>query len=184
MADFNEEINNKNNINTDNKEDKLNPCRCPKCYLIPSIMMYEEENKLKLSFKCVNNHEFKEEINNLYNKSKIDIDNVECKICNNKKLKNRFYLCSECNNFYWKKYKNENKKENNNHLCININKCDSRCKIHNKDLIRYCEEYKNNIVIIVLNYINVRNIMKLNINIKLKKTRKISKFFIFFFQFT
>ena len=60
MADLNEEINNKDNITNYNKEDKLNPCRCPKCYLIPSIMMYEEENKLKLSFKCVNNHEFKE----------------------------------------------------------------------------------------------------------------------------
>ena len=36
MADLNEEINNKDNITNYNKEDKLNPCRCSKCYLIPN----------------------------------------------------------------------------------------------------------------------------------------------------
>ena len=29
-----------NNININNN-DRLNPCRCPKCYLIPSITIYE-----------------------------------------------------------------------------------------------------------------------------------------------
>ena len=53
MADLNEEQNENNinnNINVDNKN-RLNPCRCPECYSIPLIMMYEEENKLKLKFK-------------------------------------------------------------------------------------------------------------------------------------
>ncbi len=126
MADLNIEINDKeNNVN---KEEKMNPCRCPKCYLIPSIKMYEEENELKLEFICGNNHKYKDEFNKLYNNSKINMDNIECKICNIKKLKNKFYLCAECNNFYCKKCKNEHSKENNNHLCININKYDARCK--------------------------------------------------------
>ena len=139
MADLNIEIND----NIQNNEKKLIPCRCPSCYLIPSITMYEEENNLKLKFKCSNNHEFDDEFNTLYKKSKIDLDNKECNICNVKKLKNKFYFCSICNNFYCKKCKNEHKKENN-HLCININKYDSRCKIHNKDLIGYCKEHKMN----------------------------------------
>ena len=101
--------------------------------------MYEEENKLKLRFKCSNNHEYNEEYESLYKKSKIEMENIECKICNNKKLKNKFYICVKCNNFYCKKCKNEHKKENN-HLCININKYDSRCKIHNKDLVGYYKE--------------------------------------------
>ena len=126
-----------------NKEAKINPCRCPKCFLIPSIKIYEEDNKLKLNFICPNNHEFNELFESLYNKSKIDIENIQCKICNNKKLKNKFYLCNECNNFYCKKCKKEHNKEKN-HLCININKCDSVCKIHNKDLLGYCEEHKKN----------------------------------------
>ena len=75
--------------------------------------MYEEENKLKLKFVCPNNHEFNEEYDSLYKKSKIDFDNIECKKCNNKKLKNKFYICFVCKNFYCKKCKNEHKKENN-----------------------------------------------------------------------
>ena len=142
MDNSNIEINNKTN-DIYGEENKLIPCRCPSCYLIPSITMYEEENNLKLKFKCSNNHEFDDEFNTLYKKSKIDIDNIECKKCNNKKLKNKFYLCKDCNNFYCKKCKIEHKKENN-HLCININKYDSRCKIHNKDLVGYCEEHKKN----------------------------------------
>ena len=94
MADLNEELN--ENINNDNNfnvnENRLNPCRCPECYLIPSITMYEEENKLKLRFICPNGHEFNEEYESLYKKSKIEFDNIECKKCNNKRLKNKFYL--------------------------------------------------------------------------------------------
>ena len=70
MADLNDEINEKDNNNNSSREEILNPCRCPECYLIPSIKMYEEENKLKLSFKCANNHEFKDEFNNLYKRAK------------------------------------------------------------------------------------------------------------------
>ena len=146
MADLNEETNenNINNIIINNDDNRLNPCRCPECYLIPSISMYEEENKLKLRFKCPNNHEYKEEYESLYKKSKIDFENIECKICNNKKLKNKFYICVICNNFYCKKCRNEHRKENSNHLCININKYDSRCKIHNKDLVGYYKEENKN----------------------------------------
>ena len=137
MADLNVEINNLNNNNDINNENKLNPCRCPECYLIPSITMYEEENKLKLKFKCPNDHEYNEEYESLYKKSKIEFDNIECKKCNNKRLKNKFYICVECQNFYCKKCKNEHSKENDKHKCININKYDSRCKKHNKDLVGY-----------------------------------------------
>ena len=140
MADLNIDINDKENNN--NKEEIINPCRCPECYLIPLITIYEEKNKLKLKFKCQNNHEFNEDYDSLYKKSKFD--NIECKKCNIKKLKNKFYICSVCYNFYCKKCKNEHKKENNNHLCININKYDSRCKIHNKDLVGYCEKHCKN----------------------------------------
>ena len=125
------------------KEEKINPCRCPECFLIPSITMYEEENKIKLKFICPNNHEFNEDFESLHKKSKIDIENIQCKICNNKKSNNKFYLCNECSNFFCKKCKNEHTKKNN-HLCINITKCDSRCKKHNKDLLGYCQEHKKN----------------------------------------
>ena len=148
MAELNDEINNidnnDNNMNNINNDDDNIPCRCPKCFLIPSIKLIEEENELKLCFKCENGHEFKEEFNSLYKKSKIKMENIECKKCNNKKMKNKFYICVECKNFYCKKCKNEHRKENNNNLLININKYDSRCKKHNKDLVGYCNEHKKN----------------------------------------
>ena len=81
MAELNEEINNSENSNNIVKnDDRLDICRCPECYLVPSIRMYEEENKLKLNFKCVNNHEYNEDFNVLYEKSKIDIENIKCKV--------------------------------------------------------------------------------------------------------
>ena len=148
MADLNEEqnennININNNINVNN-ENRLNPCRCPECYSIPLITMYEEDNKLKLKFKCPNDHEYNEEYESLYKKSKIEFDNIECKKCNNKRLKNKFYICVKCRNFYCKKCKNEHSKENDKHKCININKYDSRCKKHNKDLVGYYKEKNKN----------------------------------------
>ena len=50
MADLNIEINSQQNKNDNNIENANIPCRCPECYLIPSITIYEEENKLKLKF--------------------------------------------------------------------------------------------------------------------------------------
>lgn len=126
-----------------NKEEMMIPCRCPECYLIPLITLNEENNKLTLKFTCPNEHVFNDAFNVLYNKSKLYKDTLFCKQCSVKKLNNKFYRCCKCNNFYCEKCKVEHTKENN-HLCININKFDSRCKIHNKDLVGYCEEHKKN----------------------------------------
>ena len=108
MADLNIEINSQQNKNNNNIENANILCRCPEYYLIPSITMFEEENILKLKFISPSNHEFKDEFNNLYNKSKIDFENTECKTCNNT---NKFYLCSKCNNFILKNVKMSIKKK-------------------------------------------------------------------------
>ena len=90
MADLNVEINDNNNIV---EEEKLNPCRCPECHLIPLITMYKDNNNnLKLKFICSNNHEFNEDFKILHEKSKLDFDNINCKTCNIKKLKNKLKL--------------------------------------------------------------------------------------------
>ena len=106
MANLNEKLNDKEknniNINSKIKEDLINPCRCPKCFLIPLISLYQEENKLKLKFICPNSHEYNEEYDSLYIKSKKDFEKIECKIYNNKKIKNKLYLCNKCNNFFVK----------------------------------------------------------------------------------
>ena len=39
MDDLNEEIIDNEKNKTINQEEKLYPCRCPECYLIPSITM-------------------------------------------------------------------------------------------------------------------------------------------------
>ena len=172
MADLNDENNNNNDILNEQKKD--NPCRCPECHLIPSISMYEEENKLKLKFLCPNNHEFNEDFNTLYKKSKLDLNNIECKICNLKKLKNKFYFCSKCYNFYCKKCKNEHTKENN-HNCINITKFDSKCSIHNKDYVGYCEEHKKNYCDYCSNYLHKFKRHKLIYDEEMNKYEEIIK---------
>ena len=142
MTDLNSKEENIDNIYK--KEEILRPCRCPNCYLIPFITLYEENNELKMKFKCPNKHEYDKDFESLYNMSKIDLDNLICHKCSMKKLNNKFYICSQCNKFYCKKCKNEHKNENNDHLLINFKKYDSRCKEHNKDLIGYCEEHNKN----------------------------------------
>ena len=147
MEDLNNDINSSEKSKDDiiiKKDISKISSRCPKCYLIPSIRIYEEQNKLKLYFKCGNNHEFKDDFTSLYNQSKIDFDNITCKICSIKKLDKKFYICNECKNFFCNKCRIEHIEKNSNHLCLNLNKYDSRCKIHNKDLIGYCDEHQMN----------------------------------------
>ena len=94
MSELNDKINNNknndNNVNNINNDNDNIPCRCPKCFFdtINKIDRRGKLIKIILYYKCENEYEFKEEFNSLCKKSKIKIENIECKKCNNKKLKN------------------------------------------------------------------------------------------------
>ena len=82
--------------------------RCPKCFLVPFINIINKENKLFMSIKCINDHNYLKPFDEMENISKINsISNYSCVLCeneNNKLLSNIFYYCSNCYKFYCYKH--------------------------------------------------------------------------------
>ena len=65
----------------DNKE-----YRCPKCSLIPFINIFTNENKLFMSIKCTNNHNYSKTFDEMEKISKTNsISNYSCALCENYK---------------------------------------------------------------------------------------------------
>ena len=81
-----------------------NVYRCPKCSIIPFINIFTNENKLFMSMKCTNNHNYSKTFDEMEKISKINpIPNISCVLCeseNNKKLSNVHYYCSNCYKFF------------------------------------------------------------------------------------
>ena len=121
--------------------------RCPKCSIIPFINIFTSENKLFMSTKCTNNHNyskpFDEDGKYFYNL----ISNYSCVLCeneNNKQLSNVYYYCSNCNKFYCFKHgETDNLKEGHKiFFTKNFNSC---CIEHNGNtVIGYCENHNKN----------------------------------------
>ena len=86
-------------INNDNKE-----YRCPKCSIIPFINIFTNENKLFMSTKCTNNHNYSKPFDEIQNISKTNYSCVLCENENNKKLSNIHFYCSNCYKFYCYKH--------------------------------------------------------------------------------
>ena len=84
-------------IANDNKE-----FRCPKCSIIPFINIFTNENKLFMSMKCTNNHDYSNTFDEMEKISKTNpISNYSCALCeSDKKLSNIHYYCLNCYKFY------------------------------------------------------------------------------------
>ena len=107
--------------------------RCPKCSIIPFINIFSNENKLFMSTKCTNNHNYLKPFDEMENISKTNpISNYSCVLCeneNNKQLSNVFYYCSNCYKFYCIKHgETHNLKEN--HKLYSIKNFDRCCTEH------------------------------------------------------
>ena len=75
--------------------------RCPKCSIIPFINIFTKGNKLFMSTKCTNNHNYSKPFDEIENISKT-ISNYSCFLCqneNNKQFSKVFYYCSNSINF-------------------------------------------------------------------------------------
>ena len=57
-----------NLINENNENENI--IRCPQCYLIPFISINHLNEETYLKLKCLNNHEIKKPIKELYNEIK------------------------------------------------------------------------------------------------------------------
>ena len=69
------------NLIDENNENK-NIIRCPQCYLIPFISINHSNEETYLKLKCLNNHEIKKPIKELYNEiKKNQLNLLKCEKC-------------------------------------------------------------------------------------------------------
>ena len=128
-------------INNNNKE-----YRCPKCSIIPFINIFTNENKLFMSTKCTNNHNYSKTFDEMEKISKTNsISNYSCPLCeNDKKLSNVYYYCSNCYKFYCIKHGETHNLKENHKIFISKN-FDSSCTEHNGNtVVGYCKNHNKN----------------------------------------
>ena len=130
--------------------------RCPKCSLIPFINIFTNENKLFMSTKCINNHNYSKPFDEMLNIIKTNpISNYSCENENNNNISNAFYYCSICYKFYCFNHgKMHNLKEDhkiffcknfdNNCFEHNGNTVVGYCNYHNKNYCLRCEHFEEN----------------------------------------
>ena len=166
-------------LNFLNKSKNNDYLRCLEkdCFLIPYITLNKDkDNNFTINYHCRNSHKGTnipiEYYKSLLNKK---LDNLLCSFCsiNKEKEKNiRLYYCHKC-----KKYICNLEKCNNHHeiLCdnkdlIQLEKIDSNCILHGKNLIYYCEDCKISICNLCKNHKNhkKKNIEEMNIDDKKK----------------
>ena len=122
--------------------------RCPKCSLIPFIEISNNENKLFMSIKCINNHYYYEPFEKMEMLCKTGpISNYTCENCefetNEKKKISIFYYCSICFKFFCFKH-GELHKLNENHKIFFSRKFDSICTEHEATVVGYCSNHNKN----------------------------------------
>lgn len=144
------------NLIDENNENE-NIIRCPQCYLIPFISINHSNEETYLKLKCLNNHEIKKPIKELYNEiKKNQLNLLKCEKCKEIDISKLLY-CIKC-------YKILCKKENHEHILDEIpiekidsycfegdhieNKVTSFCHTHNKNICMYCknDQHKNDII--------------------------------------
>ena len=126
--------------------------RCPKCYLIPFINIFTNENKLFMSFKCTNNHSSTKPFDEMQIMTKTNpISNHLCVLCeneNNKKISNIFYYCSTCYKFYCFNHGEKHNLKEGHKIFLSKN-FDSICTEHNgTSVIGYCTNHNKNLMMI------------------------------------
>ena len=130
----------KNNIN-----DESNVLRCPYCYQIPFILIDNSIVPPILEFQCQNNHKIKENLKDLYKKSKeFQIDSIKCQCGKEEDILNISY-CTKCFGFFCDR---ELHSLNDGHYLVPVTKFDSVCynKNHYQNpVFYYCFNDKKNI---------------------------------------
>ena len=120
--------------------------RCPKCSIIQFINIFTKENKLFMSMKCTNNHNYSKSFDEMEKISKTNsISNYSCSLCESeKKLSNILYYCSNCYKFYCIKHGETHNLKENHKIFLSKN-FDSVCTQHNRiSAIRYCSNHNKN----------------------------------------
>ena len=137
---------NKINQMTNNRQEY----RCPECFLVPFIEIRNEQNKLLMTTKCVNNHSFKDYFDKMQLKCKNN-SNYFCQLCklenkeNNVKNDQQLYYCSKCFKFYCYNHGKNIHINTNDHNIFFNNNYDNICFEHDGNtLVGYCAYHNKN----------------------------------------
>ena len=125
--------------------------RCPKCFLVPFINIINKDNKLFMSIKCVNDHNYLISFDEIENMCKTNpISNYSCNICesenkeNFNKLTNNFFYCSKCLKLFCLKHGEIHNLKEKHEVFLNKN-LNSICFEHNgKSIVGYCSKHNKN----------------------------------------
>ena len=174
-ADINEEENKEENIikvisedsNLESEKEKILRCCENNCYLIPSIKIIKDKNNnLMINYHCRNNHT-KENmpIKEFLSLSNKEIKDICCNYCSLNKETNKdlnLKHCYKCQKYICNLDNNKHSSECNNNILIEIEKIDSTCNIHGKNLNHFCDDCKKYKKKTLLNEIN-KNLKNLDI---------------------
>lgn len=144
---------NLNNIiqtpNFPNVENNNNCIRCLEndCFCIPFIKLNKDkDNNFMIYYNCKNNHKVENiPINNYKLFLTKKLEDIICSFCslNKEKDKNiRLYYCYKCKKYLCnlEKCNNNHEKNCDNNDLMQIEKIDTDCIFHGKNLIYYCED--------------------------------------------
>ncbi len=125
--------------------DESNVLRCPICFQVPFIFIDNSKFPPILEFQCENNHIIKDNLSDLYKKSKdFQIDSINCNCGDEEDISNISY-CTKCFGFFCNR---EIHSLNEEHYLVPVTKMDSICKNkkHPQNSVRYyCYNDKKNI---------------------------------------
>ena len=134
-----------------NLEDNNNCLRCLEkdCFLVPFIKLHKDKNNnFLINCHCRNNHKRENipisDYKSFFNKK---LEDILCSFCclNKEKDKNRrLYYCYKCKKYICnlEKCNNSHEKDCDNNDFLQIEKMDSNCIIHGKNLMYFCEDCK------------------------------------------
>ena len=116
---------------------------CPKCFEKCRIKI---EDYSIILFDCKNNHITYMSLDKFKESQKIDLSQIKCDFCNNKRMENSFdytfYYCLNCKKNICILCKAKHKE---NHIIINYEQKEYKCPIHFDSYFKYCYDCKINI---------------------------------------
>ena len=128
---------------------------CPECN--ENIKIKINDYKIYL-YDCKNEHKIGSILLDEFDNTQyIDISKIICDECKktskSKSYKKEFYVCIKCNKKLCPLCRNKHK----DHIVINFNEKDFKCKKHGDSLVKYCNDCKENICLICNEHNNHKN---------------------------
>ena len=135
------------NISDSDKKNRTFTCPEKNCFLTPYVNITKKDGfNFIINSHCRNNHTSNNlSIKEFLSLSNKNIEDIICNYCslNRNKNKNiRLYYCNKCSKYICnlEKCNNEHETKCENKILIELDKIDSDCHIHGKNLVYFCQD--------------------------------------------